>query len=64
MKERELFIQSIPLIAEITVESRKISDVEYEEWKHETLNNAPDTAKDFILKVLSIIDKYRQNGFT
>lgn len=59
MTERDLFVQSIPLIAEMNVESRKICDVNFEEWKHEMLNSVPEETKDFALNVIAIVDKYR-----
>lgn len=40
MTERDLFIQEIPKIAEMTVRSREMSNEQYEQWKKESLEQA------------------------
>lgn len=63
MSERDLFIQSIPQIAEMVVEIQKMEPEQYEEFKREYLEevkaNAPG-AVEFIEKVLIVIDTYLQ----
>ncbi len=63
MSERELFIQSIPQIAEMIAEVQKMTPQRYEEFKREYLEevkvNAP-SAVGFIEKVLIVIDAYLQ----
>lgn len=59
MIERDLFTQIGLLIAEMVVESRKICDVDFEEWKYEMLNSVPEKTKDYTLNVIAIVDKYR-----
>lgn len=59
MSERDLFIQLIPKIVEV----KKMEPEQYEEFKHEYLEevktNAPG-AVQFIEKVLIVIDTYLQ----
>lgn len=52
MSERDVYIQCIPMIAEMVVLLREMSQQEYEDWKQETLEAADDRAKEFIKKVL------------
>ncbi len=63
MSERDLFMQSIPQIAEMIVEIQKMTPEQYEEFKREYLEevkaNAPG-AVEFIEKVLIVIDSYLQ----
>lgn len=63
MSERDLFMQSIPQIAEMIVEIQKMEPEQYEEFKRECLEevkaNAPSAA-EFIEKVLIVIDTYLQ----
>ena len=59
MTEHDLFVQSVPLIAEMIVEARKICDADFEEWKHEILNSATEEMKGFVLNVIVIVDTYR-----
>lgn len=56
MTERELFIQSIPQIAEMIVECRKLSEDEFQQWKSEVVREARDGAKSFIKKVIMVIE--------
>lgn len=55
MTELDLYLQCIPMIAEIIVICRKLSVQQYEEWKRETMEAAPDTAKKFLGKVFIVI---------
>lgn len=57
MTERDFYIKSIPMIAEIVVLCREMSQQEYEDWKRETMEAVPDKAKEFMRKVLYCIDK-------
>ncbi len=57
MSERDVYIQCIPMIAEMIVLLREMSQREYEDWKQETMQATADKAKDFMRKVLSCIDK-------
>ena len=52
MTELDLYLQHIPMIAEIVVRCRKLSAQQYEEWKRKTVEASPDAAKEFIIKVL------------
>lgn len=70
MTERELFEQSIPMIAEMIVIVSGLTDEEYQEWLDEVeaaILKSP-RARRFAFKVLCIVDKYRQqevkNGST
>ena len=56
MTERALYEQNIPLIAEIVVECRKLTQEEYENFKKNTIANAPETVRCFIKKVFIVID--------
>lgn len=60
MTKRGLYYQSIPIIAEIAVECLKLNPEAYEEWKTEVLDNASESAKGFVEKVLIIIDDVRK----
>ncbi len=59
MSERDLYEQNIPLIAEMVVISRDITDSEYHNWMHETIQSVPDEVRSFISKILMVVDKYR-----
>lgn len=56
MTERDLYVSCIPQIAEIAVRCGKLSMAEYEDWKRETMESAPETVKGSIGKVLIVID--------
>lgn len=58
MSECDLYVQSIPTIAEIIVECRKMSKTEFEKWKQVAIQSAPDNVKEFIEKVIIVIDMY------
>lgn len=57
MTERELFIESIPQIAEIAVECKKMSPERYAEIKEELLQSVPEVARSFMKKVFLVVDK-------
>lgn len=60
-KPEDLFYQCIPDIAEITVDLRKRTPEQQEQFKSECLEYASSLSKfayDFIRKVLIVIDKY------
>ena len=59
MTERDIFIESIPIIAKMTVASRELTEEEYQKWKNESLNNVSEREQGFVQKVLYVIDKYR-----
>lgn len=56
MTERELYVSCIPMIAEIITMCRRISRQDYEKWKQETMESAPETVKGFIGKVFVVIE--------
>lgn len=56
MTERELYEHIIPQVAEMTVEARKLSSDEFQTWKRETIEAAPDIAKPFICKLFVVIE--------
>lgn len=60
MTEYDLFVQHIPMIAEMAVIAARMDDADYLTWKTETLDAAPPVAKSFIGKTLIVIDKYRE----
>lgn len=55
MTELDLYLQCIPMIAEMIVICRKLPVQQYEEWKRETLETAPESAKGFLVKVFMVI---------
>ena len=57
MTERDLYVSCIPMIAEMIVRCRKLSGGEYEDWKKETMEHCPETVREFMGKVLTVIDK-------
>lgn len=56
MSERDVYIKSIPMIAEIIVLCREMSQQEYEDWKRETMEAIGDKAKEFMKKVFICIN--------
>lgn len=56
MTEYELYVSCIPKIAEIVIRCRRLSRSEYEDWKQETMEQAPETVREFMGKVLMVID--------
>lgn len=57
MTEYDLFVECIPMLAEIAARYRKLERADYEAWKQEAMEHAPDMAKEFMGKVLVCIDK-------
>ena len=55
MTELDLYLQCIPMIAEMIVICQKLSVQQYEEWKRETLEAAPESVKRFLVKVFVVI---------
>jgi len=62
MTEYDLFINCIPMIAEIAVKYHGLDRQEYDDWKQETLDTAPETARTFIEKVFIVIDSLVLKG--
>ena len=56
MTEYELFVSCIHMIAEMIAECQRMPVQQYEEWKKETLEAAPDPVKEFVGKVFIVID--------
>lgn len=56
MTERELYVSCIPQIAKIAVRCRKLPGEEYEDWKREIMEHCPETVKEFMGKVMLVID--------
>lgn len=56
MTERNLYVQSIPLVAEIIVERWKLSKSEFRQWKNEVMRETMDSAKPFMEKVIMVIE--------
>ena len=46
------------MIAEMAARCRRLPRSEYEDWKRETMEQAPEMVKEFISKVFIVIDKY------
>lgn len=59
MTERELFVKATPQIAEIIVLSRELTQVEFEQWKEECLQNCNSESLEFAKKIIVVIEKYR-----
>ena len=62
MTEYDLFVECIPMIAEMAARCRRLSEREYEDWKRETMGHAPEMVREFMGKVLITIDKYVLGG--
>lgn len=58
MTERDLYISCIPMIAEMAVRCRRLDRQEYDDWKGETIEHAPEMVKRFIGKVFIVIEKF------
>lgn len=56
MTEYDLFVECIPMIAGIAAKCRRMGRKEYEEWKQETMAQAPETVREFVTKVFIVID--------
>ncbi len=57
MTEHDLFVECLPMIAEMAMRARSLDRADYEIWKQETMEHAPDTVKEFMGKVLVCMDK-------
>lgn len=57
MTEYDLFVECIPMIAEMAARCRRLSGGEYQDWKEETMGHCPETVRGFMGKVLTAIDK-------
>lgn len=55
MTERDVFMQNIPVIAEMIVEARKLTAGEFEAWREETMEQTPEKAKPFVQKIFVTI---------
>lgn len=62
MTEYDLYISCVPMIAEMVTRCRRLERRQYEDWKRETMESAPETVKGFIRKVLIAIDSYVLGG--
>lgn len=56
MTEYDLFVECIPMIAEMAARCRTLSREEYEGWKRETMEECPEMIKGFMHKVMTVID--------
>lgn len=59
MTEQELFVQSIPAIAELVVWARTVPDEEFVAWELETLMETTGSARELTKKILTVIERYR-----
>ncbi len=62
MTEQELYIHLIPHIAEIAVQCRRMDAEKYVAWKKEIITSTPDDVRDFMQKVMVVLDKVRKEG--
>lgn len=62
MTQQELYVYWIPEIAKIAVKCREKTDTEYAAWKKEVIAGTPEDVKDFMQKVLIVVDKMRKKG--
>lgn len=62
MTEQDLYIHLIPYIAKITVQCRELDEENYAEWKKEIIASTPDDVRDFMQKVMVVVDKMRKKG--
>ncbi len=58
MSEYDLFVQFIPIIAEKIVKCRKMDETVFEKWKQDVIQGAPNDVKEFIKKIIIVIDMY------
>ena len=56
MTERELFVESIPVVAEMAVTLRRTGWAGYAEWKEEAVASAPPSARGFVGRILTVLD--------
>ena len=52
MTEYDLFVECLPMIAEMAVRCRSLDREDYEAWKAETMERAPDKVKPFMERCL------------
>lgn len=60
MTEYDLFVKCIPMIAEMAVRCRMMDLQEYEDFKCKSMESVDETVKEFVGKVLIVIDKFRE----
>ena len=56
MTEYDLFVECIPMIAEMAARCRRLSRDEYEGWKRKAMEGCPEPVKGFMHKVMMTID--------
>lgn len=57
MSEKEIFMMYIHQIADTVVLLSYFSEEEFEMWKNEAISSADERSKEFIGKVITIIEK-------
>ena len=62
MTQQDLYIYLIPEIAAIAVKCQHKDDSQYKEWKEKILAETPDDVKEFMKKVMYVIDDVRKRG--
>ena len=60
MTEQELYIKLIPEIAKIAEQRRKMDEEKYAAWKKEIITSTPDEVRNFIRKIMAVVDKVRK----
>lgn len=60
MTEQELYIKLIPEIAKIAEQCRKMNEEKYAAWKKEIITSTPDEVRNFIRKIMAVVDKVRK----
>lgn len=60
MTEQELYIKLIPEIAKIAEQCRKMDEEKYAAWKKEIITSTPDEVRNFIWKIMAVVDKVRK----
>jgi preprotein translocase subunit Sss1 len=60
MTEQELYIKLIPEIAKIAEQCRKMDEEKYAAWKKEIITSTPDEVRNFIRKIMAVVDKVRK----
>ena len=60
MTEQELYIKLIPEIAKIAEQCRKMDEEMYAAWKKEIITSTPDEVRNFIRKIMAVVDKVRK----
>lgn len=59
MTELELFKSQVPIICEIIEGTRRWSDAEYQQWRHDQLEAASAECRQYAEKIMLTIDEYR-----